>query len=454
MTRLFLSSVAIGVQLAGGALWAACSQDGYLGGGAVTCSGTISDGYMADHAGITVRVAAGAVLKAAPGDAAVEFDDDPGTLEVKGALIAEGDGIRAGDDFVLLNEGRISATGNGVNVSGRNDASLTNKGLIRSAGRAVQMDDVDGSGGTGHVLVNSGQIISIRDEAVEGGDGNRVVNAAGALIQGYDDALQLGEHAVIENHGVIRSVGMPGDPQDAIDLDSGRVVNGAGGRILSDLDAAIDFDASGTASRIVNDGEISGVTGIMVETHAAAANVAVQEVINRPGGVIAGRGGVALLLGAGADRLVNQVGGVIAGSVLMGAGADTVVVEGSFAGAFGGNRAVIDGGAGDDRVVLDAYGFDQITDVALTRDGFVLSLDRGAGVGEIALRNWESVELAGMVYSAQEIAALAPQRAPLRAGLLLLLGLGAMGLLRGRRHLAAATMAARAALIRASLARV
>ncbi|WP_299842608.1 hypothetical protein [uncultured Roseovarius sp.] len=452
MRRLFFCSVAIGVQLSGGTLWAACSQNGQLGGGTVICSGTISDSYMAEHANITVRIERGAVLKAGRDDAAIEFEDDPGTLEMKGALQAEGDAIRAGDDFTLVNEGSISAVGDGVNISGRDDASLTNTGVIRTGGRAVHMDDVEDAGGTGHVLMNTGHIISIRNEAVEGGNGNRVVNAAGALIQGYDDALQLGESAVIENHGVIRSVGMPGEPQDAIDLDSGRIVNGAGGQIISDLDAAIDFDASSIASLIDNAGEIRGVTGIMVETHASAANIAVQEVINQAGGVIAGRGGVALLLGAGEDRLVNHAGGIITGSVLMGGDADRVVLEGSIAGTFGGKRAVIDGGAGADHVVLSAYSFDQITDVALMRDGFVLSLDNGTGAADIALRNWESFDLAGTVYSAQEIAALAPQRAPLTAGLLLLvLGFGGMGLIRGRRHLGAVATVARGALARATL---
>lgn len=433
MKRLLLCSVAFGVLHAAGPALADCAPDSIGSGEIATCTGIDNDGFSDGSSDITVNVLAGAVVNSAVGDDAIDIDDDDTTLNNAGVLNGDDDGVQGGDGFTLVNNGTINAGDDGVNVEGRSNVHIVNNGTIASGDRGVHMDD-DAGGGLNNVLVNTGSIVSTGGEGIEGGDNNTITNAAGALIQGYDDALQVGENATITNHGTIRSNGIPGDPQDGIDIDSGTILNGATGRILSDLDAAIDFDESTIASTIDNAGEIAGETGIMVETNPAEANTAAQSVINRTGATIEGRAGIALLLGAGMDSLTNEAGGTILGSALFGDDDDRMTLVGSYSGHFGGAGAVFDGGTGTDTFDFVDYAFGQITGVSLITDGFALSLDNGSGMFDIALTGWESFIFAGDLRDAGDLRGLALAAVPLPAGMVLLLsGIGGLAALRRRR---------------------
>ncbi|MFD1158503.1 hypothetical protein [Roseovarius aestuarii] len=448
----FLTRAALCLLLPTGPALAGCAGSSGTDVGRSICISADREGYSSEASNLSVTVKFGAVVTSTGGDAAIDISEEDTTLVNNGTLRSSDNAVRGGRGFALLNTGAIAASRNAIELSGESDVEIRNSGQILATYQAINMDARDGFGGVGNSLVNEGQIVSTRGEAVEAGDEARIHNAAGAVMQAYDDAVQVGERAKIVNHGVIRTTGMAGDPQDAIDIDSGRIVNGAGGRILSDMEAAIDFDQSVIASVIDNAGEISGVKGIIVETHASIANVAVQEVINRAGGLIVGRGGLALRLGAGEDRLVNHAGARIDGSVDMGPDADVIVLQGNYQGSFGGKGGVIDGGIGTDRLELPEYSIDQITDVSLMRDGVVLSLDNGAGPFRIALRNWESFEFGGTIYSAHQIAALAPQKASLTRTILLAMGgLTGLGLIAARRRMRQGVRAARRACQRAFL---
>lgn len=439
MKRLLLLTAAFGFVHAVGPAFADCAPDSIASGETATCTGVDNDGFSDGSSDITVNVQAGATVNSAPGDDAIDIDDDDTVLNNSGTLNADDDGVQGGDGFTLVNNGTINAGDDGVNVEGRSNVNLINNGTINSVDRGVHMDD-DAGGGLNNVLVNTGSIVSTTGEGVEGGDFNTVTNAAGALIQGYDDALQVGQNATITNHGTIRSNGIPGDPQDGIDIDSGSIVNGATGRILSDLDAAIDFDESTIASTIDNAGEIAGETGIMVETDPAEANTAAQIVINRTGATIEGRAGIALLLGAGMDSLTNEAGGTILGSALFGDDDDQMTLLGDYSGRFGDSGAVFDGGTGTDAVTFVDYAFSQIAGVSLITDGFALSLDNGNGMFDIALTGWESFIFAGGdTRGAADLRGLASAAVPLPAGLVLLLsGIGGLAALRRRRGVQAA----------------
>lgn len=434
MKRLLLCSVAIGTYFAANPALAECSPDSIGSGETATCTGVDNDGFSDGSSNITVNVEAGAIVNSAFDDDAINIDDDDTVLNNAGTLNADDDGVQGGDGFVMVNDGTINAADDGVNVEDRSNVHLTNNGTINSGDRGIHMDD-DGSGGLNNVLVNNGTILSTGGEGVEAGDGNTITNNAGALIQGYDDALQVGENATIVNHGTIRSNGIPGDPQDGIDIDSGAITNGVTGRILSDLDAAIDYDQSTVASTIDNAGEIAGETGIMVETDPAEANTAAQIVTNRATGTIEGRTGVALFLGAGADSLTNEEGGVILGSAFFGADDDQMTLMGSYGGSFGGIGQMFDGGADVDTVSFTDYAFSQIAGVSLIADGFALSLDNGIGAFDIALTNWESFVFAGGdTRSAGDLSALASATVPLPAGMVLLLSaLGGLAAVRRRK---------------------
>lgn len=410
--------------------------------GSAVCIYSDRGAYESEASNLSVTVKPGAVVTSAGDDAAIDISEDFTVLDMHGVLRSADNAVRGGHGFVLRNTGQISAGRNAIELTGQSGAEIHNSGTILATYQAVNMDARDGFGGTGNTLVNEGRIASTRGEAVEAGDDASIYNAEGAVMQAYDDAVQVAERASVVNHGLIRTTGMAGDPQDAIDIDSGTILNGKTGQIISDMEAAVDFDRSGIASVIDNAGEISGVKGIIVETQPGLANTAAQQVINRTGGVIAGRGGVALLLGEGADQLINHAGARIEGSAFMGPDADVIVLEGSYQGVFGGKGAVMDGGTGADRVEMPDYALDQIVAVARLRNGFVLSLDNGSGAFEIALHNWESFSLGGSVYNAQQIDALAPKKTRPNGAMLMAAGFVGLGLIGARRRLGRSVMAA------------
>ena len=410
MRYFLILTIGVGVQFWGAALWAQCAPAAARTGGDLACTGIDEDGYESEAGSLTVLVEAGAVVNSVPGGHGVDIARDFNLLSNRGTVEADRDGVRGGQGLTLINDGVIAAGDDGVDISGAGAATLTNNGSIRASDRAVEMDDDDGAGGAGNMVVNNGQIISDGGEGIEGGDYAIIFNNPGAVIEGFDDAIQLGEGARILNFGTIRSVGRPDDPQDAIDLDSGTITNGAGGQIISDLDVAIDYDAGTMPSYVENAGEIRGVKGIIVELgldDPDSANVVAQVIANLSGGKIIGSDGTALMLGAGEDVLINRAGGQISGSIRMGEDADTVLLEGSYAGDFGGEAAVVDGGAGDDTLLVTDYAFSQIVSVTKAQDVTTLSLDNGEGAFRIALQGWETITLGGVEHSMQEIAGLA-----------------------------------------------
>ncbi|WP_299842610.1 hypothetical protein [uncultured Roseovarius sp.] len=410
MRNFLIFTIGVGIQFWGAAVLAECAPAAPGTGGDLACTGIDEDGFESEAGSLSILIETGAIVNSASDGHGMDIAHNFNLLSNRGTVNADRDGVRGGQGLTLINEGVIAAGDDGVEISGKGAATLTNNGSIRAGDRAVEMDDDDGVGGAGNMVVNNGQIISDDGEAIEGGDYAIIFNNPGALIKGFDDAIQLGESARILNFGTIQSVGRPDDPQDAIDLDSGSITNGAGAQIISDLDAAIDYDASAMPSYVENAGEIRGVKGIIVELgldDPDSANVMAQVIANLPSGKIIGSDGTALVLGAGEDVLINRAGGQISGSIQMGEDADTVVLEGSYAGDFGGMSAVVDGGAGEDTLLVRAYEFSQITSVTKAEDVMTLSLDNGVGAFRIALQGWETVTLGGVDHTMQEIAELA-----------------------------------------------
>lgn len=434
MKQVLLVSAAVGLALAAGPLRAQCSPENVPSGGTALCAGVGEGGFADGSENVTVRVVPGAVITAPA--AAIEIGGDFSTLQNAGTLRSQGDGVAGGNGFTLVNEGVITARHAGVNLSGQEMGTLTNHGSITAGRQAVHMDADGGRGGTDHAVINTGLIVSTGGVAVEGGDDNTLTNHAVGRIQGRDDAVQFGENATLVNHGIIRSIGGGDDPQGGIDIHSGLVTNMSGGRVLSEHGAAIELGASARRATIDNAGEIRGVTGIVTEAGPHAANRAPQDITNRATGKIVGSGGIALSLGGGKDRFVNEAGAEIIGSAHFGEDDDLLVLEGSPAGMFGGAGAVFDGGTGTDTIRLAAYSFDQITAVTLLTDGVALSFDNGVGAFEITLTNWDRFQLAGESYTEGDIVGLVSNKVPLPAGMALLVsalvGLGILGARRSR----------------------
>lgn len=354
-----------------------------------------------DQSGVTVVVAPGVTLTGK--DHAVKLNDSsPARVENCGTMIG-------------TKKDAINADGAGVVV--------INHGTMTGADEGVQ-------GGDGLTLTNTGTIHG-DDEGVTGGDGVIIDNAAGASITAIDDAVQVGENAQITNAGLIENIGDSTDPQDAIDLDSGSVINLATGVIRSTADAAIDFDGSSIDSSIVNRGLISGTTGIMVEKGLTgdAPNTAAQIVTNS--GTIVGTAGLALDLGAGNDALVMEAGGSLVGGADFGTGDDTMSFLDLFVGLFGGAGALFDGGEGNDTVVFSTLSLANVTGAKLVDQVLNLTVRTGAGDFSMALTSWETFVFGKKSYTMDQVVAAVP----LPAGMAMLLpALGLLGWVGRRRR--------------------
>ncbi|XDA99576.1 VPLPA-CTERM sorting domain-containing protein [Sulfitobacter sp. LCG007] len=414
-------------------------------GASVNNAGTIAGGDEAIVGGNGLSVDNAGDITA--GDHAIvgetEGDDYPSedvtiTNRPGASIAAGGDGVKAGDRLTLINYGTMTAGDDLVQAeeadgSGADDVEIQNHGTMVADDKGITVDD-----GTGFRLVNTGRIESKGNEAVEAGSDAEVFNDSGAEILGFDDAVQLGENGYILNEGTIENTqtlqDLIDDPdleaQDAIDIDSGTIVNTASGIIRSTVNAAIDYDSSGVeVSRIVNGGLISGT--IAVETDPS--NTKSQQIENR--GSMVGTSGLALNLGGGDDAYTQFAGGSLLGGADFGEGMDIMTLDGLFTGTIGGNGALFDGGTGTDTFSLTSYALAQITG-SYSAGIFDLGVDDGLGGSfSILLTGWEQFRFSGASYTEEDLMAALGQPAPvpLPASALLLAGaLAGLGGLRRR----------------------
>lgn len=372
---------------------AACTIALPSNGDTVTCTGIDTTGIVNNQArNVTVTIEDGAAVNnaATPGTHVIHLRDGA-SVTVHGALASapgsNRDAMNLRHDASVTINGPVSAPNpdsDGVQAEDRLSLTVEAGGSITAGKKGVNGGDGDES-----QVVNHGTIIA-GTEGVELGDESSVVNHG--TIEGDDDAINIGERATIENHGMIRSKRDSKGAdfvQDGIDLDSGIITNF--GTILSEDDAAIDFDATDyadEASVIVNTGLIEGKYGIIVETGTDAdgnangetANIARQEVYN--GGTIQGIGGLALNLGAGDDLYVGFAGSRILGDLDLGLG-DDLVQTATGAAIYGDVRL----GAGNDIFVLsDRYDPDTTFTFGL--------IDGGAGTDVVSFADYSFADLA------------------------------------------------------------
>ncbi len=425
MTKPMLT-LAFALAVAGTPALARCIADQDAPGALVRCSGSTEAGYRDRNDQLFVTVRRGASVKAE--GAALRIRGTGNYLRNEGAIAgrgAAGDGVQGGAFITVENRGRITAARRGIDAGDEPGVVVRNAGRIDAAGTAIR----NGRGRFG-LLVNRGTITSATGTGFETGDGADVINRG--AIAGAEDGIHVGERAFVHNFGTIRSTRRNADPQDGIDLGSGEIVNMARGRILSDGSAGIDFDASETASVVSNAGLIAGRTGVRAGADGSAgANMAAQTVVNR--GRIEGRGGLALDLGAGDDALLAFAGSSLLGGADFGAGDDRFDVLGRFSGAFAGG-AILDGGAGGDRVSFGRYGLDDISGLSFAGDVLHLAFGSGTDLFALNLRGWERFSFAGAETTVADLLD-GPAAVPLPAGALLLVpALGGLALVRRRRN--------------------
>lgn len=406
-----------------------CSPDSVGAGESVVCTGSDIDGFEDGSDLIDITVESGAEITT--GGKGIDADGDEVTVIVDGVIASGDEGVNGGGDdmaVVVGITGSIHGDVRGIDARDGDRLTVINDGTITAGEKAIRNDDSEGA----YIYNSLTGVIAGGTEGIEGGDAAVIINEG--VVTGVDDAVQVEDFALIENFGRIENVGTdPSDPQDAIDIDSGTVINHAGGVIRSTLDAAIDFDAEAQDVGIIeNHGVISGTIGVLTDP----ANTFAQLVYNEAGGVIEGTSGAALDLGQGEDFLSLVAGSELRGAALMGDGDDKVVFGSGFfsdPGSLLSDGALFDGGEGYDLVGLTGVGLDDILGARLAGGDLTLRLAAHLGTGTLLFRNWEGVELAEATWAVADLAANFAAPVPLPGGLVLLGGgLAGFGLIRRR----------------------
>lgn len=198
------------------------------------------------------------------------------TILNAGSVETTGDtafGIRALADADLTNTGDVATSGAGARaVSVTSGASISNSGTLSTAGdNAFAISATDGL-----VLTNSGTIETTGDSrAIDAGSDATITNEAGGVISaaGTSDTIQTGDNLTLVNNGTITNIGVDTKVIDAGDglsvTNNGLIIsdwkgvegeanftliNTATGRIVSNLDEAVEADGPGLV--VINDGEI------------------------------------------------------------------------------------------------------------------------------------------------------------------------------------------------------
>lgn len=422
-TALLIAGALAPLALAAPALSATCTTSGVN----VNCTGSVTGGFSSSAPDLAVRVTPGASVTNDAGDA-IRVRGNNVTVTNSGTIsglrpVDQGgsDGVDGGNGLAVLNFGTITATNKAVDAEEKDGIYVQNHGTITAQDKAIR--NADGNGST---LLNVGLIESVTDEGFESGNDALVINSG--TIRASDDGVQVGENATIQNYGLIESVlrgGDEADPQDGIDIDSGTIYNNATGTIRSDDDAAIDYDGSIITSEIHNYGTISGTIGVLTDP----ANLARQLIVNH--GLLEGREGTSLDLGAADDEVQLMAGSRLLGDAIFGMGDDSLLLGAAIYDDV--TDGVMDGGTGEDTVRFTGLAFADIFSVALDNRVMTLSFDGQEGRYSLLLTAWERFTFSDATYDWADVAALSPSPVPLpAAGLLALGGIGALAGLRGR----------------------
>ncbi|MDE7590822.1 autotransporter outer membrane beta-barrel domain-containing protein [Enterobacter bugandensis] len=300
---------------------------------------------------VTVNIAAGSELSVA-GMTAILLGD--GSNIMNAGRVTGSTGIRLQEgSSVLNNSGAITGTtGPGVEFNGSGNNQLINSGTIQSSGSGNTV--VFGSGNDSFIM-NAGTITGDVDTG-DGGDSAwiRGGTITGTLLQGngIDDFVMSGGSL-----GALQQ----GDNRDTFLMTGGTIVGafedgdvakmtgGTIGRVNMKLDNNI-FDMSG--------GDIVGnlVTGFGNDTILVSGNSVIGGNISVSGGVdsVTVTGGTIkgeIRMSAG-DDLLHWEKGTILGSILMEADNDRIELTNLDA-TSAASSPLIDGGAGDDILVMD-----------------------------------------------------------------------------------------------------
>jgi outer membrane autotransporter protein len=261
------------------------------------------------------------------------------------------DGMKTGANATITNYGEISSGDShnanekfdGVDIDSATGVTVTNYGIISGGRHGITTD-------LGATLTNYGQITG-RNGSGFGSDGDGTVINHGTITgawsglqpNGDGDGVDIDKIAHIENYGTIQGVGAGGvdkngfaNGSEGIALGGGYVLNGQGAMISGATSAILVDDGSGgsglAATTLENFGTLQGLDGFGVKFVGEFAD----SVIN--GGTISGSNGLALDLGGGNDSLTLRNGSRFVGVVDGGSGDDRLVMDDAAGGSFGTSR--------------------------------------------------------------------------------------------------------------------
>lgn len=263
--------------------------------------------------------------------ASVAIDTGPGSdrLDNYGTITSNGDAVnlRTGAQDVLNNYGTIHAAYDAVWCSpwAGQHCTINNYGTITADNEAIDINSMDGT----IVLTNSGTIRSTWEEALhlKGGATFELTNTG--IIEAYKNAIETNGGAImLTNAGLIFSA-----RETSLNFSTGVEIVNNSGRIRADYAPAISM--SGGDDVVINTGTISATTD-------SAADSAVE-------------------LGGGDDTLITSgdilVSGVHRYAVEGGSGQDMVIIQG------GTINDIIDGGDHRDTLVFEFTGTDEEYDL-------------------------------------------------------------------------------------------
>jgi hypothetical protein len=336
------------------------------------------------------------------------------------------------EDFTLVNEQGATIMSRRQAVrSAAPGATVENHGeIVAVEGRAVQVR------GFGATVINSG-LLEGGEEVVEARGGFKLENTGQIRIGVRNGALPDDEDGVQFAGGEVDNWGSIRGTDDGIDFDEGEIRNHAGAEIVTtgsgngvDIDEVYDAEVErpNGLARIVNEGLIEGAKAVGVDD--AAINPV--EIVNS--GVLRGRSGVAVELGAGqASSSLSLFGASeVYGDVIFGGGDDTLTIGLITSGVL--IASEFDGGMGDNTVIFDGFGLGDFKSFDVMGDLVALSFMSNGDLLEGPFRNFQSWMVGGVSYDTAGLAAAVAAPVPVPAALpLLAAALGGLVALRRRR---------------------
>ena len=178
---------------------------------------------------------------------------------------------------------------------------------------------------------------------------NAITIGAGGLVSGVGNGVLFANTTTgntLTINGTVQGTGAGSAGVQSMGTVGNTITVGAGG-LVSGVGQGLRLDGAGTVdgNAVVNDGTITGATGIRFASQAGNANT----ITNNAGGVITGTGGTAIDASnhAGNLSLVNR--GAINGNIAFGAGNDALTlftgqtITGTIQGGSGSNALILDG---------------------------------------------------------------------------------------------------------------